>query len=70
MYVMPVLTVRLTDEEKRILARRSRKAGLKRATFVRRLIREQPYDTAADLLADIEAQWGNEQLRVTPAHRK
>ena len=67
---MPVLTVRLTDDEKRILARRSRKAGLKRATFVRQLIREQPYGTGADLLADMEAQWGNEHLRILPARRK
>ena len=67
---MPVLTVRLTDEEKRILARRSRKAGLKRATFVRQLIREQPYETATELLADLESHWGNEQLRVLPGRRR
>ena len=45
---MPVLTVRLTEEETRILGRRSRKAGVKKATFVRQLIRDQPYVTAAD----------------------
>lgn len=67
---MSVLTVRLSDEEKKILARRSRQAGMKRATFVRQLIREQPYVTAADLLGDLEKQWGNEQLRVTPPRRK
>ncbi len=67
---MPVLTVRLSDEETKILARRSRQAGMKRATFVRQLIREQPYATAADLLEDLEKQWGNEQLRVAPSRRK
>jgi hypothetical protein len=61
---MPVLTVRLTEEEKRILARRSRTAGVKRATFVRQLIREQPYGTAADVLLDMEKHWGDERLRV------
>jgi hypothetical protein len=64
MKYMPVLTVRLSEEEKRILARRSKRAGMKRASFVRRLIREQPYGTAADLLVDMESQWGNERLRV------
>jgi hypothetical protein len=61
---MPVLTIRLTEEERRILERRSRKAGLKRATFVRQLIREQPYGTAADVLLDMEKHWGDERLRV------
>lgn len=70
LYVMSVLTVRLSEEEKKILARRSRQAGMKRSTFVRQLIREQPYTTAADLLDDVEKQWGNEQLRVAPSRRK
>jgi predicted DNA-binding protein len=61
---MPILTIRLTDEEKRILTMRSRKAGLKKATFVRQLIREQPYETAADVLADMAKHWGDERLRV------
>jgi hypothetical protein len=64
MNYMSVLTVRLTEEEERILARRSLEAGLKRATFVRKLIREQPYETAANLLADMEKHWGDERLRV------
>lgn len=67
---MPVLTVRLSDEEKKILTRRSRQAGMKRATFVRQLIRTEPYTTAADLLGDLEKEWGNEQLRVTRSRRK
>jgi hypothetical protein len=61
---MSVITVRLTEEEGRILERRSRQAGLKRATFVRQLIREQPYGTAADVLLDMEKHWGDERLRV------
>ena len=61
---MPVLTIRLTDEETRILAQRSRKAGVKKATLVRQLIREQPYVTASDVLADMERFRGDERLRV------
>jgi hypothetical protein len=34
---MPILTVRLTDEEEQLLAERSRSAGMKNATFVRLL---------------------------------
>lgn len=61
---MPVLTIRLTEEEKQILAQRSRKAGVKKATLVRQLIREQPYVTAADVLADMENFHGDERLRI------
>jgi hypothetical protein len=61
---MPVLTIRLTDEEARILAQRSRRAGMKKATLVRRLIREQPYVTAADVLADMERFRGDKRLRT------
>lgn len=61
---MPILTIRLTEDEKRILARRSRKAGLRKATFVRQLIRQQPYETSADVLADMEKHWGDQRLRV------
>ena len=64
MYYMSILTVRLTEEEGRILERRSRKAGVRRATFVRQLIREQPYGTGADVLVDMEKHWGDERLRV------
>ena len=49
---MAILTVRLTEEEERLLERRSRRAGMKKASFVRKLIREQPLETAADVLAD------------------
>lgn len=61
---MSVLTVRLTDEEKRILDQRSRKAGLKKATFVRQLIREVPLETAEDVLADMEKRLGDKRLRI------
>jgi hypothetical protein len=61
---MAILTVRLTDEEEKLLARRSRSAGMKRASFVRKLIREQPFDTAADVLADAAKRMGDVRLRV------
>ena len=61
-----ILTVRLTEEEKRILTRRSRRAGMKKATFVRQLIRESPLETAADVLRDLASHQGDARLRVTP----
>ena len=61
---MAILTVRLTDEEEKLLARRSRSAGMKRASFVRKLIREQHFDTAADVLADAAKRMGDVRLRV------
>jgi len=61
---MSILTVRLTEEEKRILEQRSRKAGVKKATFVRQLIREAPFETARDVLADLEKRIGDKRLRI------
>lgn len=61
---MPILTVRLTEEEQRILDQRSRKAGMRKATFVRQLIRECPLETAADVRADMEQHWGDARLRI------
>jgi hypothetical protein len=62
---MAILTVRLTADEEKLLARRSRSAGMKKASFVRKLIREQPFDTARDVLADAEKRLGDVRLRVS-----
>lgn len=62
---MGILTVRLTDEEEQMLARRSRQARMKRATYVRMLIREEPFVTGADVLADAIKRKGDERLRVS-----
>lgn len=62
---MAILTVRLTAEEDKLLMRRSRSAGMKKATFVRKLIREQPFTTAADVSADAEKRMGDVRLRVS-----
>jgi hypothetical protein len=61
-----ILTVRLTKEEQSILAKRSRRAGMKKATFVRKLIRDEEIVTGADALAWSERHWGDEALRITP----
>jgi hypothetical protein len=45
---MAILTVRLTPDEERLLTKRSRGAGMKKATFVRQLIREEPFVTGAE----------------------
>lgn len=62
---MGILTVRLSEEEERLLERRARGAGMKKATFVRKLIREQPFDTAAEILEDAAVRLGDARLRVT-----
>lgn len=61
---MGILTVRLTDEEERLLEKRSKIAGMKKATFVRQLIREQPFVTGADVLADAAQRMGDVRMRV------
>lgn len=60
-----ILTVRLTKEEQGILAKRSKRAGMKKATFVRKLIRDQEIVTGADLSAWADRHAGNERLRIT-----
>jgi predicted DNA-binding protein len=62
---MAILTVRLTDEEEKLLARRSRKAGMKKATYVRQLIREEPFVTSADVLVDAAGRMGDLRLRIS-----
>ncbi len=61
-----VLTVRLTKAEQGILAKRSKRAGMKKATFVRKLIRDEEIVTGADALVWSKQHWGNEALRITP----
>jgi predicted DNA-binding protein len=61
---MGILTVRLTDEEDRLLTKRSRNAGMKRATYVRQLIRETPLVTSSDVLEDAPRRLGDERLRI------
>jgi predicted DNA-binding protein len=60
-----ILTVRLTEEEEKLLAKRSRRAGMKKASFVRQLIREQPFETAADVVADAAKRMGDLRLRIS-----
>jgi hypothetical protein len=62
---MAILTVRLTEEEERLLTKRSRGAGMKKATFVRQLIREEPFITGADVLADAARRMGDSRLRIS-----
>ena len=61
---MAILTVRLTEDEEKLLVRRSRKAGMKKATYVRQLIREEPFVTGADVLIDAAERIGDMRLRV------
>jgi hypothetical protein len=62
---MGILTVRLTEDEERLLTKRSRSARMKRATFVRMLIRDEPLTTAADVLRDASKRMGDARLRVS-----
>jgi hypothetical protein len=61
---MGILRVRLSEDEERVLSRRSRNARMKRATYVRMPIREEPFVTGADVLADALKRMGDVRLRV------
>ncbi|MDB6008708.1 MAG: hypothetical protein JWL65_958 [Gammaproteobacteria bacterium] len=62
---MGILTVRLTEEEERLLTKRSRSVGMKKATYVRQLIRDEPFVTAEDVLADATRRMGDTRLRIS-----
>lgn len=63
---MPILTVRLSTAEEKTLLRRARLAKKKKATFVRELIRDEPFTTGADLLKFAEAHMGDIRFRISP----
>jgi hypothetical protein len=60
---MATLTVRLTADEERLLAKRSRAAGMTKATFVS--IRDEPFLTSADVAKDAERRMGDARLSVS-----
>jgi hypothetical protein len=61
---MGILTVRLTEDEERVLKRRSARARMKRATYVRMLIRDEPLATGGDVLEDAAKRMGDSRLKV------
>ncbi|SUS07595.1 hypothetical protein DF3PB_470006 [uncultured Defluviicoccus sp.] len=61
-----ILTLRLTKEEQDILAKRSKRAGMRKATFGRKLIRDEVIITGADLSAWADRHAGDERLRIPP----
>ena len=65
MSCMAILTVRLTAEEERLLAKRSRGAGMKKVIYVRQLIREESFITGVDVLADVARRMGDARLRIS-----
>jgi hypothetical protein len=62
--IMAILTVRLTADEERLLAKRSCGAGMKKAAPVRQLIREDPFVTGVDVAKDAERRKGDARLRT------
>jgi hypothetical protein len=61
---MPVLTVRISEEEKALLAKRSKQEGVSAGALVRQMINEKPFVTAGDLLEEVNRRMGDKRLRV------
>lgn len=61
---MGVLTIRISDEEKKALARRAKAEGTTTGALVRRLIQDEPIHTAADLLKEMEDMMGDADLAI------
>ncbi len=66
---MPIVTVRLSEEEKAVLDRRAAAAGMKAGTLVRKLIADEPLVTGADILSWAESHMGDEGLRIKPVKK-
>jgi predicted DNA binding CopG/RHH family protein len=63
-HTMSVLTIRISEKEKAALAKRAKAEGLTPSALVRRMISEQPFVTADDLLKELERRMGDKSLRV------
>ena len=61
---MSVLTIRISDEEKALLAKRAKQAGVSTGALVRDLIKAEPIVTSADLLKEMESLVGAQNLRI------
>ena len=61
---MSVLTIRISDEEKALLAKREKQAGVSTGALVRDLIKAEPIVTSADLLKEMESLVGAQNLRI------
>ena len=51
---MKVLSIRVSEQEKAMLVRRAKAAGVSSGALVRQLINAAPLTTAAELLAEME----------------
>jgi hypothetical protein len=60
---MPILTVRLTADEERLLTKRSRDAGPKKAALARASTREEPFLTGAAIVKGAARQMGDAPLQ-------
>lgn len=61
---MSVLTIRISDEEKALLAKRAKQAGVSTGALVRDLIKAEPIVTSADLLKEMESLVRAQNLRI------
>ena len=61
---MPILTVRISEEEKALLAERSKKEGISAGALVRQMLNEAPITTAGELLDEMNRRLGDKRLRV------
>ena len=61
---MPVLRVRMSEREKRLLASRAKMAGVSMSALVREWIGAAPIETGQDVLVDMLDRLGDKRLRV------
>ena len=61
---MPVRTLRISETEQAQLTRRAKQSGISAGALVRRLLSEQLFTMAAELLKGLEQRMGNKTLRI------
>ena len=63
-HTMPILTVRISEKEKTLLAERSKLEGVTAGALIRRMLNEAPLTTSAEVIEDMERRLGDVTLRV------
>lgn len=61
---MPLLSVRVSEKEKSLLARRAKREGSTPAELIRDFIHQEKFVTGADVLRELLPRMGDKSLRI------
>ena len=67
---MSVISIRVSEQEKALLARRAKEAGISAGALLRQLLNAAPLSTAGELLAEMEQLMKDEKRADLQIRRK